>query len=1105
MCGFSGRRILFCAQPELSSNAMQSALAASSTNTLTPAELVSIIERSASIYERRSVRFQPIDSPESIQARARRLEDWQKIVAGGDPVRFERRLAWDDLTLEDALIMVGEVRMVAPGKTPAWALLLSEITAEVRPGAEGSHRCFTPTDPVPFEDILAALVAAASNRLAARVGSALDRFSGAARGGLERALLRRLHIFFGDTLYLEYAVFRSQRLSGLDLAWMRAHGDTGTGIYQAFVDDLLNGGLRRLWLEYPALARLVATAIESWVDATGDLVERLAADAPAISSWLPIGVSFEVCAVEGLLSDSHNRGRSVSILTLSQGVRVVYKPRSVANEAAWFGLIDWLNRRQAPQPLPTLGVLDRSSYGWMEFVAAAPLADRAAAERYYFRCGMLVALSYVVGVNDLHFENLIAAGDQPVLVDLETILCHSPVETISGSATDDILRTVFFESPLRTGLLPRWQTGQGTAVDVSGLGAVEMQRSRVPVPQWKNINSDLMTLDYQVVEGAGVTNVAILDGKTLSPNDYLDRITRGFQAMYRSLVANREGLLGSGGPLGPMSGLKVRFIFRATALYLMTMKGSRRPHLLRNGADRSIHLEPIAAPLVASAKKPAGWPLVAWERLAMEIEDCPYFVAPVTSTLIEGPPGGIDGLLEAPCYRQMVERLRRLDEEDLDNQLALVRASFDSRIAIAMHGGPRAASESGPELSDATTLTPSGFLEEAVRIGEMILSKSVTAKGRAPHWVTLRHLPGPDKNQLDPISPDLFEGRAGIALVMALLGRISGTAKFTEAAQLLVRAMAAEIEALDPRYMPEDTLVHGLTGVASLVYAFACLAESLGMPECLDVARRAARFLTEEAIAADTRFDILSGAAGSILSLIRLGDDEALAIAGNCATHLMAKRSESDSGFRCWKTFEGRPISGQAHGNSGIALALLRLGRILGAGEYREAALEAISFENSTFSEKHGNWPDLRWGTVSYATGWCHGAPGMALSRLEWLGDAAQDDFAARLRRDIEHSTRAARQSVGPGPYHICCGNFGRTLLLAELAETTGSQELAAAASQFASALVMRARQQGNYRFMRQYNGYVTFPGLFQGSSGICLALLRLGFRDLTPDVISLR
>ena len=57
----------------------------------------------------------------------------------------------------------------------------------------------------------AALVAAASSRLHVRCGKALDRFSNAARGGLERALLRRLHVFFGDTLYLEYAIFRSKR------------------------------------------------------------------------------------------------------------------------------------------------------------------------------------------------------------------------------------------------------------------------------------------------------------------------------------------------------------------------------------------------------------------------------------------------------------------------------------------------------------------------------------------------------------------------------------------------------------------------------------------------------------------------------------------------------------------------------------------------------------------------------------------------------------------------------------------------------------------------------------------------------------------------------
>ena len=46
-------------------------------------------------------------------------------------------------------------------------------------------------------------------------------------------------------------------------------------------------------------------------------------------------------------------------------------------------------------------------------------------ERFYQRFGLLVALTYVLHTGDLHFENIIAVNEYPVLLDCETLLCNS--------------------------------------------------------------------------------------------------------------------------------------------------------------------------------------------------------------------------------------------------------------------------------------------------------------------------------------------------------------------------------------------------------------------------------------------------------------------------------------------------------------------------------------------------------------------------------------------------------------------------------------------------------------------------------------------------------
>jgi type 2 lantibiotic biosynthesis protein LanM len=1065
-------------------------------NRLDDDDLVAIVERGSWMFERIGEAFVEAPAPDADRLRARRLADWKTIIAAGDDVRFRRRLEWDGLSEADVRKALGPVRLADRTRLPSWARLLAELCGDADAAGPASTRCFDRDLPIPFEHIMAPLVAAASRRMAARCGAALDLFDEPALGALERSLLRRLSFWMTETLHVDFGLFRRARISSLDLMFLRGSAERTTEVYDELVEYMASGGLRTLLLEYPAMARLVATGAESWIDATAELIERFAADRGEIARRAGTALP-RVTAIEALLSDSHNRGRSVSILTLSPGGRLVYKPRPVAPEAAWFRLLAWGNAHGLPEELKRLDVIERPHHGWVEVVAASPLGSAEEAARFYRRAGVLLALTYAVGSNDMHFENLIAVGDQPVLIDMETVLCHSPIETVYGAVADDLLRTVFFESPIRTGLLPRWQTGEGIPVDVSGLGAVSGQKSRIPVPRWKDVNTDLMELAYETVQGHPGPNAPRLGGEVLSPNDYLAEIADGFAATLRWLIAERDRMLAPGGPLHALAELRVRFIFRATAQYLMIMKGSRVPHLLRDGADRSIHLEPIAAPLLFAEQRPLGWPLVALERGAMEIEDCPYFTAEARSASIDDPRGGaLPGILAAACFDQMEDRLRRLSETDLDNQLGLVRASFDSRTELAGHAGAIGAGV--PEASEGAEPLPSSeLIEEAVRVADSVLARSIPASG-APHWVTLRYLVAIEKNQLDPVGADLFEGRAGIALLLAALYRATGLQRFGDAARAVAGALRGELALMSPG-LNHDLLVHGFTGIVSLAYVFPHLAELLDDPRLVADGARAARFIHPESIAADRRYDLLSGTAGSLMALLRLalaGDGAALASALECGDHLLARRSVSDGGLGFWRTFEERPISGFAHGNAGIAFALLRLSAASGEPRFRAAAQEAIAFENTTFVAAEGNWPDLRWEQPSFAAGWCHGGPGIALSRLEALA------YDASLAPDVDCAAALAERHVHEGTDHLCCGNFGRILLLHEIGRGTHRPELVRAAGSLAAGRVLAARRRGGYRLLREGSGHVSFPGLFQGTSGIAYSLLQLALPGRFPDVL---
>ena len=205
------------------------------------------------------------------------------------------------------------------------------------------------------------------------------------------------------------------------------------------------------------------------------------------------------------------------------------------------------------------------------------------------------------------------------------------------------------------------------------------------------------------------------------------------------------------------------------------------------------------------------------------------------------------------------------------------------------------------------------------------------------------------------------------------------------------------------------------TGQPSSSMRFLRASEFLGEEEWLHHARRFAEMLDAGHIAADRKFDLISGAAGAALALLALyratGLTEALDKAVACGEHLLQHRSESPRGPRAWKGPRDNMLTGFSHGAAGIAYALLKLYQASGVSSFREAALEAEAYETSRFNPEVSNWPDFRRPRTEqgyvYSTSWCHGAPGIALGRLGALPilDTPQ------VRKDISHALKATRLS----------------------------------------------------------------------------------------------
>ena len=150
----------------------------------------------------------------------------------------------------------------------------------------------------------------------------------------------------------------------------------------------------------------------------------------------------------------------------------------------------------------------------------------------------------------------------------------------------------------------------------------------------------------------------------------------------------------------------------------------------------------------------------------------------------------------------------------------------------------------------------------------------------------------------------------------------------------------------------------------------------------------------------ENEIDVITGAAGAIPALLKIYQAEQenifLEIAIKCGQFLI-KTADKKNDCWIWKGLFPDGLTGFSHGNSGIALALLALYHNTKDQQYYQAAVMGFAFEDKHFLPQQNNWPDLR-EPVNNETNaricgnmWCHGAPGIALSRLRAYQITSQD------------------------------------------------------------------------------------------------------------------
>jgi type 2 lantibiotic biosynthesis protein LanM len=1031
---------------------------------------------------------------ENTDRAALRLAAWCRSASSGDWDLFSKRIARDQLSLNEILSRLADAQHLSGVHTPAWLEDAKWVYEAIISKVDGHQwSASNAAASLPFEKLFLSVVAIAEEKMIGKTSQpALTLFSDHARKDLRHGLLKLLTELYAPLLYSKLvAILKKESTDG---KLPSAAESAGTARFDQFIANLRESELDAIFREKPVLLRLTATIVRQWIDTTAELVTRVHSDITEIRTVITQSApNVNVHSIGGDLSDPHNFGHSVQILTFEDQTKLVYKPKDLRLDVAWHALIERFNANSPPVALKPVKTLARSEYGWTEFIEHTSCESDQDIALFYRRSGAWLAIFHLFASTDMHFENILAHGAHPVPIDLEMILQASVPEaeqaTPATAALIEANREVL-NSVLMVGMLPSYAKSPNNKIfDASGLNAV---KSSAPVGLWKNINTDAMRWMQVPNDETETPNIPHINGQYSQLGDYLPAFIEGFEQYSHFLLEQRDAT-GVESLLSPFDKLPVRKVIRNTRFYYMLLQRLKDHRSMTDGVMWSAQAEFLSRLADWDAKEDLLWPLQEAERIALVNLNVPHFVSPSDEDSVFAITGHRTQTGAIPGLERAKQRFSQWSTKEINRQVEIIQVStsFVSRSDLDLKEKylfKRKLKQSVPSLDQ-------GFLaSEAAQIAATIVLHG-TIKEKSAAWVGLDWLGDSEVGQIVTIGPDLYNGSTGIALFLAAHARFADDPISRELAfKALASTRAQIVQPSAPRWA-RSLGIGGASGLGSIVYALTVISELMAEPSLLQDALTLSNLFSNELISADRSLDVIAGSAGGILGLLALyrktQSENVLAKAVACGEHLLRQPRHGETGQRTWAVdgISESPLTGFSHGAAGFSYALSNLAIASHRDDFAQAAQECLAYENSCYAAGVFNWPDLRSveDGVAWPSQWCHGAIGIGLARIasHRIGQVSSEATIS----DINHAVQNTRAHWPQHVDTLCCGTLGSIELLTEAGKVLNQPTLGQLSDQRLAQIIANRHEHGDYVWNAGGTGFNL--GLFRGLSGVGYTILR--------------
>lgn len=998
-------------------------------------------------------------------------EAWLAVL-GGDASALRRRLEWDGLAAgpetEPALsLRVGRPRVHESWPIRQWLIDATPIVADQ-----------SPVDPVvAFEDLWRRIADEAIDRLIAEVPG--QNVTPLVWGDLRDALVQRIAEVGEAVMWQKFNEGRTpEQIVAVHVD--AAERPLPRTAYAAFLEAHRADGLDGLSAEFPLLTRHLETVLRQWSAASIEMLVRLDADRPLLENRFGLPAGAVLHRLTSDLSDRHADGKTVSLLEFrdadATAHRVLYKPRDLRMDVEFHRLLATLPcPLSSDAPLRACVVEDRGGYGYMEWVPHEVCTADEELARFYRNAGRLTAVLHVLGSSDCHHENLIAVGDQLVLIDAETLFEGVQAEGVAVRPT--LRRTRLHDqvnsSVARLGLLPEWRYvgARRDTADGSALGIAPPRCATAQVQGWVALNTDGMHAGEVSRTAYLATSLPVGPGNPNPLCDFVEDFCSGFRDQLLSVARSKPLWLGDDGLLARFRTLQRRYVPRPTWLYTWLIRQLTEPVALGSEAAQQLVLETLARRYVTSDIRPAAWPLLTIEMEQVGRLDVPHLWQHVDSRQLSTDGVTVPGFMARTGYEVAHDKITDLDPAAVDLQIQVIRGMVFAKGRL----GDSHERVSELPIEDDGVDDP---LTEAVGFADQLAATAIF-DGDAAEWLGIDVAEDIDRSRYGALGLSLYGGRIGLALFLASIGARRGSSEYARVAVGACADLWAvadddgsdEIEA----WCRRQPL--GLAGVGGLLLAVQWLQQVPAITDSVSRARDRIIAALPGLVDHDSQLDIINGVAGLIGPLLAVGSDQAVSLARK-AGEVLVHRQDPSGGWRI--AAAAAALTGFSHGAAGMAAALAALHTVDGDADCLAAARRALNFERAAYNSERRNWPDWRGGgEPRYAVSWCHGAPGIALARLCLHDSPLWDgDSEAELRTAL--ATTAQAELNGDS---LCCGVFGRSAILRLAARHLSEPSWRDAASRLEERSRRRRLTRGAYSFL-------DIPGLFTGAAGAGLACL---------------